>query len=211
MPTGYQLRLRLLLSLLTLLIGAFVLEGCQGVGATSPTTTTTHTASTYQLTVTAPPSGAGTITSSPSGINCPSTCTATFASGTKVTLTAAASGSYTFAGWSGACTGTNTCSVMMTAAESVTPAFKAGYGVAVTTSGSGTVTSSPAGISCPTTCSATFPQNTAITLTATPQTGDYFGGWSGCCSGTGTCSLTLSASANVTASFTGPVLSVPLA
>ncbi|MGA6983680.1 MAG: alkaline phosphatase family protein [Candidatus Sulfotelmatobacter sp.] len=204
MPTGYQLRLRLLLSLLTLLIGAFVLEGCQGVGATSPTTTTTPTASTYQLTVTAPPSGAGTITSSPSGINCPSTCTATFASGTKVTLTAAASGSYTFAGWSGACTGTNTCSVMMTAAESVTPAFKAGYGVAVTTSGSGTVTSSPAGISCPTTCSATFPQNTAITLTATPQTGDYFGGWSGGCSGTGTCSLTLSASANVTASFTGP-------
>jgi phospholipase C len=212
MRSGYQFRL--LLSLLVFPISAFLLEGCQGVGATS-STTTTPPASTYQLTVVAPPSGAGTITSSPAGINCPTTCTASFASGTKVTLTAAASGSYTFAGWSGACSGTNSCSVTMTAAESVTPKFNAGYGLSVVTngSGSGTVTSSPAGISCPATCSASFPQNTAITLTATPTTGDYFGGWSGAgCSGTGTCGLTLSTSATVTASFTtGNALTVTTA
>jgi phospholipase C len=199
MRSGY--RFRLLVSLLALTISTLVLTGCQGL-APQPKT---PPATTYQLTVTAPPSGAGTVASAPAGISCPGTCTATFASGTKVTLTATASGSYTFAGWSGACSGTSTCNVTMTANESVTPTFKAGYGVAVTINGngSGTVTSTPAGISCPTTCSATFPQNTAITLTATPQTGDYFGGWSGGgCSGTGTCSLTLSASANVTASFT---------
>src|ERR1700677_3316214 len=206
MRSGY--RFRLLVSLLALTISTLVLTGCQGL-APQPKT---PPATTYQLTVTAPPSGAGTVASAPAGISCPGTCTATFASGTKVTLTATASGSYTFAGWSGACSGTSTCNVTMTANESVTPTFKAGYGVAVTINGngSGTVTSTPAGISCPTTCSATFPQNTAITLTATPQTGDYFGGWSGGgCSGTGTCSLTLSASASVSASFnTGEVLTV---
>jgi phospholipase C len=183
-----------------------LLAGCSGVRSTGSTTTITS----YQLTVTAPPSGAGTITSSPPGISCPATCVATFASGTNVTLTASPTGSYTFGGWSGACSGTSSCSLSMTAPESVTPTFDPGYGVTVATVGSGTVSSSPAGIACPPTCSATFAQNTAITLTAAPQTGDFFGGWSGAgCSGTGTCSLTLSASASVTASFnSGDVLTV---
>jgi phospholipase C len=178
-----------------------LLAGCRGVVA-SPTS--------YQLTVTAPPSGAGTIASSPAGISCPGTCTAMFASGSVVTLTASPAGNYTFGGWGGACSGTNSCSLTMTAAESVTANFNAGYGLAVSTTGSGTVSSNPAGIACPPTCSATFAQNAAITLTATPLTGNFFGGWSGSgCSGTGTCSLTLSASASVSASFnTGEVLTV---
>lgn len=37
----------------------------------------------YQLTISA--TGSGTVTSSPSGINCPGNCTASFASGTSVT------------------------------------------------------------------------------------------------------------------------------
>jgi len=93
------------------------LTGCQGLG-------TTPTAS-YQLTVTAPASGSGTITSTPSGINCPTTCSATFTGGTSVTLTATPVANYNFSGWSGACTGTGACDVTMTAAESVTANFKA--------------------------------------------------------------------------------------
>src|SRR5262245_50637725 len=71
--------------------------------------------------------------------------------------------------------------------------------------GTGRVTSAPAGIDCGTACTTTYPAGTVVTLTATPDAGSTFGGWSGGgCSGTGTCQLTLSASATVTASFTGP-------
>ena len=57
----------------------------------------------------------------------------------------------------------------------------------------GTVTSSPAGISCGSTCGASFPTGTTVTLTASPAAGATFSGWSGACSGTGPCTLTLSA------------------
>ena len=51
--------------------------------------------------------------------------------------------------------------------------------VQVAGSGSGSVTSSPAGISCPPTCSARFAQGTTVTLTPTPDPGSTFAGWSG--------------------------------
>jgi hypothetical protein len=47
----------------------------------------------------------------------------------------------------------------------------------VTVTGNGTVTSSPAGINCPQTCSALFPSGTTVTLTATPGTGFRFEQW----------------------------------
>src|SRR4029450_12280173 len=46
-------------------------------------------------------SGSGTITSSPSGINCGSDCSETYSSGTLVSLTAIPASGSTFAGWSG--------------------------------------------------------------------------------------------------------------
>jgi phospholipase C len=75
--------------------------------------------------------------------------------------------------------------------------------VSVTLSGSGTVTSSPAGVNCGTTCSQSFPAGTQVTLNATPATGFSFGGWSGACTGTGACVLPTSGALSVTASFTG--------
>jgi hypothetical protein len=48
--------------------------------------------------------------------------------------------------------------------------------------GSGTVTSAPAGIACPPTCSAAFPAGAAVTLTAAPAAGSVFAGWAGACS-----------------------------
>ena len=68
--------------------------------------------------------------------------------------------------------------------------------------GSGTVTSAPAGISCGATCSHAFAHGTVVALTATPATGSVFAGWSGACTGTGICSVTLTADAGVTATFT---------
>lgn len=75
------------------------------------------------LTVIRAGSGSGTVTSSPSGINCGSTCSATFTSGAVVTLTATAASGSTFAGWNGACTGMGGCTVSMTASRNVTATF----------------------------------------------------------------------------------------
>lgn len=68
-------------------------------------------------------------------------------------------------------------------------------------SGSGTVTSSPAGIDCGATCAASFADGTMVTLTATPDPGSTFTGWSGDCSGTGPCTVTMDQDRAVTATF----------
>lgn len=68
-------------------------------------------------------------------------------------------------------------------------------------SGAGTVTSSPGGISCGTTCSASFTEGTVVTLTARPAAGSVFSGWSGACSGTRTCKVTMTAAKSVVAGF----------
>ncbi len=75
--------------------------------------------------------------------------------------------------------------------------------VAKTGTGTGRVTSVPAGIDCGTTCSALFDHTTPITLTAVPDEGKTFTGWSGAgCSGTDPCVVTLSGDgATVTATF----------
>jgi len=73
--------------------------------------------------------------------------------------------------------------------------------------GSGTVTSAPAGIDCGTACTATIQADTPITLTASPVTGSVFAGWSGACSGTGTCTIS-SSPASVTATFGATLQSV---
>jgi phospholipase C len=79
-------------------------------------------------------------------------------------------------------------------------------------SGTGTVTSNPAGINCGTTCNASFPLNTQVTLTATAGANSSFAGWGGACSGTSlTCTVTLSTSLSATATFNVvPLLTVQL-
>ena len=71
-------------------------------------------------------------------------------------------------------------------------------------SGSGSVTSSPAGVNCGATCSASFGAGTPVTLTATPSSSaSTFTGWLGSgCTGISACTKTLSAAASVTATFT---------
>ncbi len=73
--------------------------------------------------------------------------------------------------------------------------------VSLAGTGSGTVTSSPAGINCPSACSANFASGQSVTLTASPASGSSFAGWNGACSGAGTCTVTMSSSQAVTATF----------
>jgi beta-glucanase (GH16 family) len=74
-------------------------------------------------------------------------------------------------------------------------------GVSKAGTGSGTVTSSPAGINCGSTCSASYASGTSVTLTAAAAAGSTFAGWSGACTGTGTCNTTMTATRAVTATF----------
>jgi glycosyl hydrolase family 113/parallel beta helix pectate lyase-like protein/List-Bact-rpt repeat protein len=76
------------------------------------------------------------------------------------------------------------------------------YTLAAIVTGSGTVTSSPSGVNCPTTCSLPFSADSLVTLVATPANGWSFGGWGGACSGTGACSVTMTMAQGVSAIFT---------
>ena len=69
-------------------------------------------------------------------------------------------------------------------------------------SGEGTVTSTPAGIDCGLTCQVDFDDGASVTLTATPASGSTFTEWSGACSGTGPCEVTMREARSVTATFT---------
>jgi trimeric autotransporter adhesin len=194
-------------------------SGCTGTSTCTVTVNgaaavvATFTLRRYTVAVTKNGTGAGTVTSNPAGINCGGTCSADFDHGTMVTLTASPTGSgNVFTGWSGGgCTGSGTCTLTVTAAASVTATFDiAQYTLSITKAGtgSGTVTSTPAGINCGATCSASFAHGTSILLTAaaltTPLSADStFTGWSGGgCSGTANCMVTLTAAATVTATFT---------
>jgi endoglucanase len=160
----------------------------------------------YALTVTKAGAGSGTVTSTPSGINCGGTCSASYATGTSVTLTATAASGSAFAGWSGACSGTAACNVSMTATRAVTATFNSTattFSLAVTKTGTGggTVASSPSGINCGSTCTANYASGTSVTLTAAAASGSAFAGWNGACTGTSTCTLAMTAARNVTAAF----------
>ncbi|MDQ3783164.1 MAG: hypothetical protein M3349_09570 [Actinomycetota bacterium] len=160
------------------------------------------------LTVTKTGTGTGTVTSNPAGVNCGTDCSEAYTSGTSVTLTAAPAVGSTFAGWSGACTGTGSCVVTMDAAKSVTATFNTSGGSTFTMTvtkagtGSGTVTSSPAGIKCGADCTEPYTSGTSVTLTAKAARGSTFTGWSGACTGTGSCVVSMTATHTVTATFT---------
>jgi hypothetical protein len=71
--------------------------------------------------------------------------------------------------------------------------------------GNGTVTSDPAGINCGATCTSSFAAGSSVALTAIPNSGSVFSGWTGCDSSMGTtCTVTMSGARNVQADFGYP-------
>src|ERR1019366_926558 len=79
--------------------------------------------------------------------------------------------------------------------------FTTGKTLSVSTSGNGTVTSTDGVINCPGTCTHIYPDNTLVTLTASPVQGSGFGGWSGACSGIGSCQVDMTQDQSVNATF----------
>jgi uncharacterized repeat protein (TIGR02543 family) len=167
-------------------------------GGTPPPTT-------YLLSVTKEGLGAGTVMSvAPTGINCGGTCSASFNDQATVTLEANPTSGNTFAGWGGACSGTGSCVVTMTSAKNVTATFNilppTTYTLHVSNIGNGRVAGT--GISCGSDCTEAYVEGTLVTLTATPDgAGWVFDGWSGACSGTGSCNISMDAAKNVAAIF----------
>jgi len=160
-------------------------------------------ASTYTLTVGKTGTGGGVVSSQPAGILCGTACAASFANGSVVTVVATPAAGSIFSGWSGSCTGTGPCTVAGNASISVRAQFSTLVGLSVARSGSGTVTSTPSGILCGSSCQRTFANGSQVTLTATPVNGFRFAGWSGGgCSGlSSTCTVRLSGSTVVSAIF----------
>jgi hypothetical protein len=153
--------------------------------------------------------GSGTVTSAPTGINCGGECEATFAHGTVVKLSGTPTGGSKPVVWSGcdAIVGSNECEVTMNAAATVTATFAAAgkdaLGVTKAGTGSGTVTSVPAGIECGSACAAEFTEGTVVKLTGSPGANGKAVVWSGCDAivGSNQCEVTMSAAKNVTATF----------
>ncbi len=191
---------------------------CEGTGSTcvvSMTGDRTVTASfeapvqpLVELVVTRAGDGQGIVEGT--GISCGGDCAEAFPPDSLVTLMALpADNGSGLAGWSGACSGTsNTCVVSMTGDRAVTATFTMRHRLTVSKapgSGPGTVTSTPAGIDCGAECSATFPSGTLVTLVATPGSAggctSVFGGWSGACTGTGPCVVSMTTASEVTAIF----------
>ncbi len=156
----------------------------------------------YPLTVNKTGNGTGTVTSDVAGIDCGTDCSEDIYRTTLVTLTATPTISSNFTGWSGDCTGTGTCQVTMEAAHNVTANFAIKtFTLNVTKSGTGTGTVYGSGINCGNTCSATYNYGTTVNLSQNVGMQTTFAGWSGDCTGTGSCSVVMDQARTVNASF----------
>jgi hypothetical protein len=142
----------------------------------------------HNVTLSAISTGPGNVTMDPPG--------GTYPAGTSVTLTATPDPDSAFTGWSGDLAGaTNPESILMDDDKSVTAAFATLFDVTVSSSGPGTVELSPPG--------GTYPAGTIVTVTATPDAGAVFDGFSGDLTGTTSPQqLTVNSDRSVGASFT---------
>jgi hypothetical protein len=165
-------------------------------------------ATTHALSIHTGGNGSGAVRSASPALECKSQCTQSIAANAQVQLTAVADAGSTFTGWQGACSGTGDCTVTLDADRDVTALFSANppprnarVTVLFTGKGVGRVTSAPAGIDCPGTCTLTVQQGATVSLTAQPDASSIFLGWGGACTGPGSCSVTASADQDVWASF----------
>jgi len=83
----------------------------------------------------------------------------------------------------------------------VCPSLRYPVTVSKTGNGTGTVTSNLAGIDCGTDCTEDYYRTLSVTLTPNPAANSNFTGWTGDCTGMGSCVLGINSAKNVTANF----------
>jgi len=122
-----------------------------------------------------------------------------------MTLTATPGVGSDFTGWSGSgCAGAGLCTFVVNGGKTVTATFtlqRRRLTVVKKGNGRGSVSSSPAGVGCPSACSAQFFYGTLVKLTPKPTSKAVFIGWGGACSGKAACSLSMTADRTATATF----------
>ncbi len=182
---------------------------CTGTGSCTVTMTNNQTVAAtflpyYMLTVN--PTGNGSVQSNDGFINCPGECSYSYVANTPVVLNAVPAPGWSVSSWGGYCPGTpSSCTIVMSQNESVPVTFVQDYyTLTVSMSGQGSITSTDGFINCPGTCSHTYLSLTAVTLNASPASGWNFSGWSGQCTGTGQCNLTMLGNYGVSAYFLQP-------
>ena len=173
--------------------------GCAFTLAANTTATATFAINTFALTLNTTGAGSGSI----SGTNC-SAGSKNF--GTAVNCTASPSTGSVFTGWSGTgsastCSGTGACAFTMTSTTSVSANFITAHSLTAGTSGTGS--GSLSGTNCVT---GTYNDSTTISCTASPAAGSAFTGWTGTgsastCTGTGSCTFSLTADSTIIAGF----------
>ena len=141
----------------------------------------------------------------------PEPCRASYPEGTVVYLIAQAAPGSEFLAWEGECEHVfaNECKLELDGARAVKARFKreapSEYKLSVskTGTGSGTVTSTPAGINCGTGsgCEHEFEEDVEVTLSQVAASGSEFKEWTGACTGSGACKVTVSEAKNVGAVF----------
>ena len=161
-----------------------------------------------QVTLTLHVTGPGTVVASAQSVECQATCQATVAIGTAIHLVATPDAGAQLSAWSGACSGAAGCDLILTQDLQVGATFVATppparvtLTVSLVGAGTGRVTSAPAGIDCPGTCSMSVNSGAAVTLTAAQNAGSTFAGWSNTCAGKVACAVTPSTDTAISAQF----------
>jgi hypothetical protein len=137
------------------------------------------------------------------------------------TLTAAAASGRTFYGWAGDCSGTGPCTLTSGPDRTIAAAFidatawtlsVAKYGgqgtISAAIPGQASAVCGPEATLCTFQIPITNPA-TIVTLTAEPEAGAYLSGWSGACSGSGTCVVEVSRGTYLGAAFAGGTPAAP--
>jgi uncharacterized repeat protein (TIGR02543 family) len=160
--------------------------------ATNPLTVTVTSARNYQARFTAAVNvtvvGSGTVTKNPNQT--------AYDLGSTVQLTATPNAGFFFTGWSGdTTTATNPLNLPVNNERNVTATFTTAFTLNLTTIGNGTASKNPD--------QPNYQNGTVVQLTATPNAGDTFVGWSGDASGsTSPINVTMNTNKNITALFT---------
>lgn len=188
------------------------LVACSGGDGTEPTPVQ------RTLTISGSGLGTGSVTSAPSGIGCTITagvaagifCSAAFNEGTAIVLTVTPEGGSTLFGWTGACTGTANCTVTMNANQTAGVQLDLLPPRTLTITGAGTGSGGirfqggtctiTAGVGSGT-CSPTFVDGRAPLLTPEANADSRFVGWTGDCTGSEACTVTMNGDKAAEAQF----------